>query len=279
MEVSSTNLKFRIELVELNSLKPHEEVITQLVRKLSNEIESEGQVHDPLIIDDKGFVVLDGMHRCESLKDLKCRFAPCCLLDYDNPKIGVESWFRTVKVEAPENFARKILTEAGVGYVESRIALDKIESDLALVVTKGGFSFNPASPISDLEHARTAVRLEALGSKKGRQIEYHHCRIAVEKLRSSQVDMIIPVPTFTKQKIRELGVEGKLLPHKVTCHVIPSRPLRLDVPLTLLRDRSLDVSKANEELTRILSTRRIEMRPPGSVVNGRRYAEELLVFD
>jgi hypothetical protein len=91
-----------------------------------------------------------------------------------------------------------------------------------------------------------------------------------------KADIVIPVPIFSKTEIRETAKLGRLLPHKVTRHIIPSRPLRIDVPLDLLISYTRE--EANEKLEQLLSSRRVNLKPPGSVVDGRRYQEELLVF-
>ena len=102
-------------MVDIEELKPHEEVIEALVTKLSEEIRRDGVVRDPLIIDQNDKVILDGMHRFNSLKRLKCRFAPCCLLDYMSPQITVGSWFRVFTVGEPKSAAQGLLSNLKLG--------------------------------------------------------------------------------------------------------------------------------------------------------------------
>jgi hypothetical protein len=59
--------------------------------------------------------------------------------------------------------------------------------------------------------------------------------------------------------------------------VIPSRPLGVNVPLDLLINHTHE--EATEKLDQLLSSRHVSRKPPGSVVDGRRYQEELLVFE
>ena len=70
LEISSSTLSFRLSLVELEKLKPHEEVIEKVVQALSEEIRDTRVVHDPLMVDQDDYVILDGMHRYNSLKQL-----------------------------------------------------------------------------------------------------------------------------------------------------------------------------------------------------------------
>jgi hypothetical protein len=274
LEVSSKNLNFKIALLELSLLKPHEEVIDNFVRKLSDEIESEGEVKDPLIIDEKDHVILDGMHRFNSLKRLGCRFAPCCLIDYDNPEIKVESWYRVFNIEESEKFAEQLLEDFAVNHMREKGALSGSE----IILVSDGARFVPTQLIDDVQSARRAVELERAVSLKGYKVEYQPSIVAIQRWKSGNAHFVIPLPTFTKRRIRELGEKKILLPHKSTCHVIPSRPLRLDVPLSLLRNENITPTEANSRLTELLSSRKIDRKPPGSIIDGRRYEEELLVF-
>ena len=274
MEVTSTNLNFKIALLELSLLNPHEEVIDSLVRKLSNEMASEEEVRDPLIIDEKDHVILDGMHRFNSLKRLRCRFAPCCLIDYDNPEIKVESWYRVFNIENSEKFSEQLLEAFGVNHRREKGTLSGSE----IILASEGTRFIPTQPIDDVQSARRAVGLEKAVSLKGYKVEYQPSIVAIERWNSANANFAIPMPTFTKERIRELGEKKILLPHKSTCHVIPSRPLRLDVPLVLLRNENITPGEANARLTELLSSRKIDRKPPGSIIDGRRYEEELLVF-
>jgi hypothetical protein len=274
LQVTSKNLNLKIALLELSLLKPHEEVIDSLVRKLSNEMESEGEVRDPLIIDEKDHVILDGMHRFNSLKRLGCRFAPCCLIDYDNPQIKVESWYRVFNIKQSEKFAEQLLEDFAVNYKREKNALTGSE----IILANEGIRFVPTQLIDDVQSARRAVELERTVSIKGYKVEYQPSIIAIQRWKSGNAHFVIPLPTFTKRRIRELGEKEILLPHKSTCHVIPSRPLRIDVPLSLLRNENITPTEANSRLTELLSSRKIDRKPPGSMIDGRRYEEELLVF-
>jgi len=123
--------------------------------------------------------------------------------------------------------------------------------------------------------SQLAVRIEKYISGRGLACEYAADN-AFPQLYS-KMNIVIPVPVFSKTEIRETATAGRLLPHKVTRHVIPSRPLRLDVPLDLLISHTRE--EANENLEQLLSARHVNLKPPGSVVDGRRYQEELLVFE
>jgi hypothetical protein len=265
-------------MIEIQELKPHEEVIENVVAKLTEEIRAEAVVKDPLIVDQENYVILDGMHRFSSLERLGCRFAPCCLLDYMSPLVGVGAWFRTFMVDGAESVAKEILTNMKVDFSLERV--DNIESyaPYAVILTKDQSSFSLSNSTDLLERSRIAAGIEKRMVANGHRVTYLSEAAALRSLRGEGADFVILLPAFTKDAIRKFGSEGLLLPHKVTRHIIPSRPLAIDVPLNLLTDPKITRREADEKLGELLAGKRIDRKPPGSVVDGRRYDEELLLF-
>jgi hypothetical protein len=273
MELTSATLPLKISLISIDMLRPHEEVIDALVRKLAEDMRSQNVVRDPLIVDQQTLVILDGMHRYGSLKQLGCHFAPCCLLEYENPQIKVGSWYRFVEVNNAEGIVVSVLDSLGVHYRKWRTST-QIHFE-RLIAVADGTCFELTRDADDVSKAKLAVKIEKSMVERGYDVQYAP-ENTVTQNSSDRPNLVIPLPIFTKMEIREIAITGQLLPHKVTRHVIPSRPLGLDVPLSLLMDtQSKD---ANEKLEALLSTKHIDRRPPGSIVDGRRYQEELLVF-
>ena len=272
-------MKLRLAMVEIRELKPHEEVIEALVAKLTEEILRDDIVRDPLIVDQDDRVILDGMHRFNALKRLKCRFAPCCLLDYMSPQVTVGSWFRVCWVGDPRSVAQEFLSSMKLDYSVSQLNMSDIAFDATtLVATGDGYQFFLPPSMDALERCRKATSVEKHMVKSGYKLTYLPDSLATQWLESERANFVIVVPIFSKDTIRKFGSEGLLLPHKVTRHVIPSRPMEIDVPLNLLTDPNLSLEEANEKLDEFLERRKIDRKPPGSVIDGRRYDEELIVF-
>ncbi len=266
-------------MVNIEELKPHEEVIDPIVGSLANEILDERLLRDPLVVDQEDYIILDGMHRFNSLTLLKCRFVPSCLVDYDSPQIKVGSWFRLFKVDDPEILAEQSLREAQLRYSKNNLDLASVRySTEAIILARTGTEYSLPQQVDPIVRARTAVNLERAMVGKGHSVTYLSEIVAFQELKSGEANLIISVPIFTKQQIREFGLTGSLLPHKVTRHVIPSRPLRINVPLELLSDPTISREEADLKLGELLAQRQVERKPPGSVVDGRRYQEELLIF-
>jgi hypothetical protein len=279
LEISSPNMSFRIAMVGLDELKPHEEVIDPVVRSLANEVLNDGEIRDPLVVDQEDFVILDGMHRFKSLKLLKCRFVPCCLVDYDSAQIKVGSWWRVFVVDEADSLAEKLLAEASLNYSKRQVELATMNYDpQTIILTRNGTVFSLPNQLDPIQLAKTSVDLERAMGKRGRTVTYLPESLALQQLKSGEVNFVISVPIFTKQQIRECGLAGRLLPHKVTRHIMPSRPLGIDVPLPLLTDPEISSEEANRRLGELLAQMHIDRKPPGSTVDGRRYEEELLLF-
>lgn len=278
LEISSSKLSFRIAMIDLDELKPHEEVIESVVASLAKDFANEEKIRDPLIVDRDDYVILDGMHRFSSLKLLRCSFIPCCLVDYTSALITVGSWFRTFNVNEAEHLAQELLDENQLTYSKTNFDLSNMSYNPDIIaLTKSGtaYSWPETDPI---KRSRTAVRLEIAMVKEGHAVTYLSEIDAFQQLRSGRRDFVIPVPILKKEQIREIALMGRLLPHKVTRHVIPSRPLSIDVPLELLTDHSISSKEASRKLGEFLAHKHFELKPAGSVVDGRKYEEELLVF-
>ncbi|HKM78569.1 MAG TPA: ParB N-terminal domain-containing protein [Candidatus Bathyarchaeia archaeon] len=276
MDLNSSGSPSKISLIEIEQLKPHEEVIEHQVHEIVAEMRLENKVRDPLIVDDKKHIILDGMHRFDSLKELGCVYAPCYIVDYDSPEIQVGSWFRFSKIDDYDSTAQKVLDELQLTYKKNE-RVNNINFNRTIIITKRSV-FEQTEPSDPVYKARLAVKIEKVLIKQGFKIQYEPENTMEQYLETNISNFVIPLPIFTKTDIRRIALSGQLLPHKVTRHLIPSRPLCLNVPLPFLLDRTGDIKNANKKLDTFLSGRRIDRKPPGSIIDGRRYQEELLVF-
>jgi uncharacterized protein (DUF1015 family) len=80
-----------VELVELDQLKPHEEVDPTYLELLEKEIEFDGMLKFAIAIDKNRNIILDGHHRVAALKKLGCTRIPAVFVDYNSSYIEVQS--------------------------------------------------------------------------------------------------------------------------------------------------------------------------------------------
>jgi len=104
-------------------------------------------------------------------------------------------------------------------------------------------------------------------------------RDALQSLRARRVYAVICTPKLSKKEIAEAVISGQVFAYKSTRHIIPARPLHLNTPLSLLRNEKRPLAEVNKELKRMLQKRHIKRVPSGSILDGRRYEEELYIFE
>ncbi|MEM2875728.1 MAG: ParB N-terminal domain-containing protein [Candidatus Bathyarchaeia archaeon] len=81
----------KVFIVDIDELKGHEMTDEKRLKALKDEIESDGILKRPIVVDEKTSVVLDGHHRMGALRLLGCSKIPVYYVNYESEKIGVKS--------------------------------------------------------------------------------------------------------------------------------------------------------------------------------------------
>ncbi len=271
-----------IALLDLWSVHHHEEVVPELLRALTAEIERDGRLKHPIIVDAASRVVLDGTHRVEALKALGCRWVAACLVDYRDPRITLGCWYRTFRgASGLEHLVEHLRREAGLEVVFCReVRPEEVgKPPTALALTDGRQYARVLADFKDKWEAWALVKvveraLASLGLEIGFQVEED----AFEELSRGRASVVLMTPRLAKDDVVEVALSGRVFPYKATRHVVPARPLFLNVPLRILRaDRPLGELEA--EVRCSLAKRRLRRCPPGMVIEGRRYEEEVFIFE
>jgi hypothetical protein len=266
-----------IVLVELEGLNLHEEVDPGVLRRLLHEIEDDEALWCPVIVDKESMVVLDGTHRVNALRILGCKYVCVYFVDYSDPEIGVERWFRAI----PEHLPKERVEEVAKGLGMVLIPLDPsgVEGvSYPVLRLRDGSSFALA-PRPDSMHCFDTLhsferRLEATGYG----INYYAETDASEKLTRSAVSAVLQPPALEKEQVVSSAVKGHVLPCKATRHVIPGRPVGVDVPLMLLKNHEINLEEANARLAALIERKTTENMPPGTLWRGRIYNEYTFIF-
>jgi len=258
----------------------HEEIIAEIVERLSNEIERDAYVKHPVIVDKETLVVLDGMHRVAALQRLGCKLIPACLVNYNNPNITVGSWFRTIEngQKTDENL-RRDLEEAGYGLQEiagNELERKMYDREVMVGIVTSEKCYGILGKIEGIKETYEYIKqLEGSLRSLGYKIGYETESDAVNKVKSGEALATIIAPRITKRDIVTTALSGEVFVHKSTRHVIPARPLFVNVPLDWL---NMSPKEANKLLFEHLSKRKMRRLPPGQTLD-RRYEEELYVFE
>lgn len=100
-------------LVPIARLLPHEQIEQPRVDKLKLEIEEETAVTEPILVAKDSWVVLNGHHRVEALRQIGAKFVPAWVVNYEDTSVHVEKW-STARVSEDPN-KEKIVSRAKEG--------------------------------------------------------------------------------------------------------------------------------------------------------------------
>ena len=271
-------LDLRICLSQSELLLLHEETIPDRVAELRDSIQRDGVVKDPIIVDADSCVVLDGMHRVVALRELCCLRMPVCVVDYLNPSIKVGVWYRTLT-------GRVTSAQFETALLSSGIKVERFSPDMTTMTENSSLAALFAGGESLLLESSGTRAYEVLkiAERCARELRltvaFETEQDAIKKLMNGMTDAIITLPKIDKASIRTAGLTGRLLPHKVTRHIIPARPLMVNIPVSTLTDETTTLREANEHFVARLRTRGMIQKPAGTVIEGRRYEEETYIFN
>jgi len=287
--VKASKLELKITLVEVDKLYIHEEIIPKILSSLVEKIKNDGVWTDPIIVDEKTMIVLDGVHRVAAAEKLGFKYIPVCLVDYDNPSIELHTWSRVFKptrresgviIDYLEVFLRALNASSyrSIHIPSLDIGFKMLNRrDLLGVLIYGKRIIGLKTPSRDIKIIYDHVkRIENIAVNKGFTIEYYTEQDALSQAKIAEGITLIP-PTIKKDEVRAIVLRGEVFAHKATRHVIPTRPLRINIPLKWLTGE-LNLEAAQRELLKHLSERKIKILPPGTILD-RRYEEELYIFE
>ncbi len=272
-QIKNAKIPILLALRKVADLKPHEETTPSDLDRLVGLLRQDPVLRHPLVTDKNTGLVLDGMHRLAAITRLGCQLAPCALINYQDPKVRVERWFRTIQGTTLEEFTPRILSMGPRTETSSRAeksllgrecyaSLEDIQSCLVF----------PARDKDPLTLARASFEIEKIARNSKLGIAYNDT-----KAIPSSNGFILSTVCIEKREILEVSSQHHVFPPKTTRHIIPSRPLGLAVPLVWLKGTRPD--RSQEKFLKHLRAKKMTRQPEGSWVGSRRYQEEVFVFE
>jgi hypothetical protein len=256
----------------------HEETIPKDLRKLKINIEKDGVLKAPIIVDKNTNIVLDGMHRTAALNSIGCNYSCVCYVDYKNPNILVERWIRTINkldLDTAKNILEKLDLETERFNHPGEIHKDHNEIILVLNNDVFKIKINSDSKVSVL---KKLYDFELELEKTNFHINYKTEQEALTLIRKSSVEALIFPPIISKKEVIHYTGKKKIFVPKATRHIIPARPLDVNCSLKLLQNTDLPLEEVNNRLKNELESKKLSQLPKGSILAGRRYDEALYVF-
>jgi hypothetical protein len=261
-ELAEQMLK-NLEVREVKSLLSHEQVISHNLKKLKEAMLNIGHLVDPMIVDNKTGVVLDGNHRLKVLEIIECPHATCQIVDYLADEITVGTWYPSVSLKPEQIFKLDSLKHEKVDYEAGKEAVNSLKAPFMIMSNNEYHLINPGSYklMEMVEEQNYVFSLLEKGA-----VDY----IPDEEIAPS-VKMNHTVfyrRSYTKEEILKTAQAHTPLPPKSTRHLIPGRIIRLNMKLGWLHRSKEDAAM---ELRRMLDSR---------LYNGniRKYYEPVIVI-
>ena len=85
-------LQPQLTLLHINKLNDHEEEDPFHLQSLRAEIESDGFLRMPIVVDRHTNTIIDGHHRRHALRQLNCKKIPVIFINYDSCEVVAAVW-------------------------------------------------------------------------------------------------------------------------------------------------------------------------------------------
>jgi hypothetical protein len=285
--IETEKLKLTLEIVPVSTLLSHEEVLPHSAKKLILEFKNLASLQNPIIVDEN-HIVLDGNHRVHAFRTLQFKFIPVCKIDYFNRRTQLRYWFRLLGNLKRFDLVWGIIESLG-GALHSQPDLLTLRKALEEKCLACGFQYKNECVLVDFPEAEVCDAADAYDiiqkiqdelTAQGVTLDYIPCNAVQEdtflcELKPDQG--VLWTPQITKQMVVDSAKNKKVFAPKTTRHVIPVRPLNVNVPGQWFRE-NLTLEEINCKFSAFLKEKRMKRFSPGMVLDGRYYEEELIVF-
>lgn len=285
--IETERLHLILEIMPVGALRLHEEVIPDQARRLLLEFSNWAHLENPIIVHENG-MVLDGHHRAFAFQELGFRYISVCRIDYLNEAVQLRYWFRSVPRVASPGVLDPILSDMGANRepVEDGRSLTEIlcREPLACGMQQDHLfwvvRFSPRRVMDGVDAYAALEELQCQLMAAGACPRYVPCQSVLEACAAGPLstdDLVLWTPRISKNMVLEAVEAGKRFSPKATRHLIPARPLNVNVPARWFRE-DISLEEQNRRFASFLAEKRVRRFGPGQILQGRYYEEELFVF-
>ena len=272
--IRNARIPILLALRPVTELNAHEETVPEDMERLVSILSRDPVLRHPIIVDKETGLVLDGTHRLAALTRVGCKFAPCALVDYNNPKIRVERWFRLIMGSRLKEFSSRLngMRAERSDALAGEKCLAERQCFASLQDNQSCLTFRSTDP-DPVRQALRAFEIEKIARNKGLNITYTDTKT----LSPGTAEFIMSTIQLEKHEVVQSSLKHTLFPPKTTRHIIPSRPLGINTPIEWLRED--EPRRAQTKFIQHLTSKKMTRLPEGSVVGSRRYQEEVFIFE
>ncbi|QQG49163.1 MAG: hypothetical protein HY247_02300 [archaeon] len=261
---------FRLELLPLESLHPHEEIIQRHADALAVEMRKEGVQRDPMLIDTKSKVVLDGMHRLAALPMIGAKMAVCCLVDYSSESVNLSRWARVYGASDDASLTEAAGVLGATRECSASEAFEAVESKTAALAVVLGSRGIVSGRRTNLQDSFSKVRaLDQVAESRG----WGRGFVPEEEAMGDEEGgaMFVLLQRLDKKNVLDAGRAGALFPCKTSLHSVDPRPVAIRFPISRLGQGKAKLDAKALGKGRVVGG--------GTEYMGRRYKERLLFLD
>ncbi|NOZ05427.1 MAG: ParB N-terminal domain-containing protein [Chloroflexi bacterium] len=234
-----------LRIVPADSLILHEGCEDRRIQRLKHLIAKDGFLKNPPIVaplpsrtEREYYVVLDGANRVSALQELRCPHILVQVVHYD--EVGLDTWNHLVTGIDKDEFFAALQAIRGLTMrltdiisARDRLAARRI---LAYIVCLDGDVHTLSGGESLQEQAVLLNQVVDLYKRPARIYRLKTDDIEQQREYYDDIAALVVFPAFSPADIVTLAVNHAKLPTGITRHIIPSRALRTNVPLSVLAE-------------------------------------------
>lgn len=251
----------KLAVAPVDLIKPHEAFDPFRVERLMHRIEADGTQLNPMVCAvaaDGSYVLLDGATRHEAFSKLGLPHAVVQIVDAD--KVKLETWHHVVQNGESEQIETALAATSSI----------RLEDDTGSprITTRG-----PWRTVAAVDVSANAALNALVDSYHGRMTVTRVTDPTIESVSNTHQDWvaIVEFPALTLKDVMTSAIEKDYVPAGITRFIVPERALRLNIPLSFLRD-DIDTAQKQQRLDSMLAERAREGRV-------RRYDEPVVILD
>jgi hypothetical protein len=233
----------------------------------------DGIQKDPIIVDLESLTVLDGMHRLAAFLSLGTENAVCCSVDYASPAIKLRRWARVYTLPNRFSLAETLRQSGLTRRLTLAQAFDALEGrDAGLALLTSDSAYLPEGSLDLTRAMETMLDFDRMAEASGWKRDFVP-EDDVDVPLQSEGSIVLLVRKLRKDDVVYSAKSGRLFPCKTSMHLIDPRPVAVNFPISELGGAT------SASLKRRLEGRHEQLLPPGSLYEGRRYKERLLLLN
>ncbi len=246
------NIMKKIKIIPLNKVLIHENVVSKWAENIATYIQESGIQKNPIVVHkaNNNYIVLDGMHRVQAFKILQCKDIMVYEVDYFSKDIILKGWDAVVFTN--ENTLDLLKLAFSKEYIINKVSFKTnfrflIDSKKILFGVKdkkgNAYTISLKQDLYKLSQknyidiiVNSIEKFESILDIKKLKLLYLPDTNSDNDFKTLASNILLYRPIFKKDDIVYRTLSGKIFPRKSTRHIIPGRPLRVDINLTILKE-------------------------------------------